>query len=274
MMDWLEVAKALPLGQKKRVHHECGEDRPLVIGHDEIGYSAYCHRCGPIGNQKHGYMNLAEIQRLNDLNKNAKEQQSNELPRDFTLHIPRGKSSWLLKAGITAHRAAALGIGWSPRLNRIVLPLYGKDGTLLYWQARAVDKGQSPKYINPSVPKDALLYTVSPDNAADTGEEVVVTEDILSAIRVGKHCPAVSILGTKTSDHQASAICRYVRVTYWLDPDDAGRRGAIAGIRKLGLVTTARTVESPVDPKNLSDREIREYLGLEPNHRYDYHGNL
>jgi DNA primase len=100
---------------------------------------------------------------------------------------------------------------------------------------------------------------------------VVVTEDILSAIRVGAHIPAVSILGTKTSDAQAAQLAEYDKVDYWLDPDQAGIDGTVKGRRKLALVTETGAITSPVDPKNLSDREIREALKLTPNHRYTYY---
>lgn len=273
-MDWLEAAKRLPLGHKRRVRHDCSENRDMVIGHDEIGYSAYCHRCGPVGNEKHGYRNLEELQRLRELNSLAQEPQSNELPKDFTTAIPKEQACWLFKAGITVHRAADCGIGWSPSLFRIVIPLYGDSGDLLYWQARAVRKGQVPKYTNPPIPKTNLLYWVRPRDEREGTSRVVVTEDILSAIRIGKHVTAASILGTKTSDSQAAQLSEYARVDYWLDPDSAGVGGSIAGTRKMALLTSSGQIgnDCPVDPKNLPDRELREILGLTPNHRYVHHG--
>ncbi len=272
-MEWLEVAKQLPLGHKRRVRHDCSENRDMVVGHDEIGYSAYCHRCGPVGNVKHGYRNLEELQRLRELNSIAQETQTHELPKDFTKDIPEQQAAWLYKAGISVRRAADCGIGWSDRLHRIVIPVYSSSGDLVYWQARAVRKGQTPKYTNPPIPKTNLLYWVHPSDDGRGESRVVVTEDILSAIRIGKHVTAASILGTKTSDSQAAQLSRYNRVDYWLDPDGAGREGARAGTQKLSLVTQSGTLGKTceVDPKNLSDREIRVELGLPPNTRYSYH---
>lgn len=264
-MDWLEEAKRLPLGHKTRMRHDCSETRDMTVSHGENGYSAYCFRCGNVGFEGFGYQNLAELERLRTLNATAQEV-SNELPADLSPSIPAGPARWLFKAGLSVLRAGHRGVGWSERLQRIVLPLYGSDGELLYWQARAVLPGQTPKYINPPIAKADLLYRCIPDDADFS--EVVVTEDILSAIRVGLHCPAVSILGTKTSDQQAAQLAKYSRVTYWLDPDEAGQQGNRAGTRKLSLVTDTRVINSDVDPKNLSDRRIRELLGLPPNHRY------
>jgi DNA primase len=240
----------------------------MVVSHGENGYSAYCFRCGPVGFEPHGYRTLEELARINELNDRAKEAQSHELPEDFTTSIPEQHLRWLLRAGITPSRARSLRIGYSDQLTRIVLPVYDGD-RLVYWQARALLHGQKPKYINPEADKSTILYWARP--AAPPAGEVVVTEDILSAIRVGAHVTAACIMGTKTSDAQAAQLARFDRVSYWLDPDDAGREGNRKGCRKLGLVTSVREIVSHVDPKNLPDREIRELLGLAPNHRYSYH---
>lgn len=263
-MLWLEAAQQLPLGYKKRIRHDCSEDKSLIVSHNENGYSAYCFRCGNVGFEGHGYRNLAELERVRDLNLIAQEEVSRDLPKDMVLQIPPEHSGWLARAGIGPARALHHGIGWSDRLQRIVMPLYDR-GVLQYWQARAVVRGQSPKYINPSVSKSDLLYSVLPSTDKSI---VVVTEDILSAIRVGRHVPACSILGTKTSEAQAVALAEYDKVVYWLDPDRAGSDGSIAGARKLSLITATAIIESDVDPKNLSDRLIREHLNLTPNHRY------
>ena len=269
--EWLEVAKQLPLGHKRRMRHDCSESRDLLVSHGEQGYSGWCFRCGKVGFEPHGYSNLARLEELRNLNLQAEETQSNELPTDFTTDIPNKQAVWLYKAGISLHRAAHCGIGWSDVLQRIVIPIFDTTGRLRYWQARAVMPGQTPKYTNPPVSKTDLLYRVCPSDERCGKSRVVVTEDILSAIRIGKHIPAMSIMGTKTSDSQAAQLSEFEEVTYWLDPDKAGREGAIAGTRKLALVTTTSIVESPVDPKHLSDREIREYLNLKPNNRYEYH---
>ena len=237
----------------------------MLVSHNDTGYSAYCFRCGPVGFDPHGYQSIAEIARLKELNAVASVPQSKELPNDFTLEIPAEKFTWLAKGGISVAMARTNNIGWSDRLGRIVMPVYNTAGDLVYWQARAVSPGQSPKYTNPSVSKADILYF-----AGDPRDRsrVIVTEDILSAIRVGAHCPAACILGTKVSDSQAAQLSTYDRVSFWLDPDDAGHKGAAAGKRTLALVTTADIITSTEDPKCLSNRKMREVLQLTPNHRY------
>ncbi len=265
--DWLKIAKSLPLGGKQRFAHECGRKKDAIVSHNEQGYSCYCFKCGPVGFHGHGYQTLEDLERIRSLNTLAQKEQTHEIPPDTILDIPPEHFTWLSMGGISADRAKSLNIGWSPRHGRIILPLYGTNGTCLYWQGRAVSKGQFPKYTNPPVPKNDLIYWVHPDSGPT--EDCVVTEDILSAIRVGKHISAGSILGTKTSNGQASQLRGYRRVTYFLDPDLPGVEGAKKGARTLSLVTSTSTITADKDPKNYSDRELREILGLPPNHRYE-----
>jgi len=218
-----------------------------------------------VGFDPHGYQSIAEIARLKELNAEASVPQTKELPNDYTLTIPSERYTWLAKGGISVSSARANHIGWSDRLGRIVMPIYDRSGVLVYWQARAVSEGQSPKYTNPPVSKSEILFTSG--DPIDKSR-VIVTEDILSAIRVGAHCPAACILGTKVSDSQARQLAEFGRVSFWLDPDAAGHSGATAGKRTLGLVTTADIISSDVDPKCLSNRKMREILQLTPNHRY------
>lgn len=273
MTDWLEVAQSLPLGHKRRIRHDCADGRDMIVSHNERGYSAYCFRCGPVGFEPHGYMNLADIERLRELNAQATEEHSNELPKDFTLEIPRQHVGWLLRAGIGPHLANRLRIGWSDSLCRVVLPIYSECGKeLLYWQARAVLPGQTPKYINPSTDKSKILFSFAGTYARNRNNGVAITEDILSAIRVGRHVPACSALGTKLSESQSMRVLERAgrnRIFIWLDPDQAGRDGAKTMRRQLSLLSDkVQVVDSEADPKNISDRRIREILRLQPNHRY------
>ncbi len=263
----------MPLGHKTRWQHECGEGKDTILSHGDRGYSAYCFRCGNIGFEAHGQRSLAELERVRELNLQAERSICNELPKDFTTDIPREHIHWLASGGISPNRAASNGIGWSDRLQRVVLPLYDASGELRYWQARAVLRGQSPKYINPSVDKTGLLYwSTPPDQAGDAG--LVIVEDILSAIRVGKHLPTCTAMGTKLSLQQANAIADATTgsIRVWLDPDKAGKDGAAAMYRQLSFITdNIQIIQSDSDPKNLSDREIRDTLNLKQHNRYKYY---
>lgn len=176
------------------------------------------------------------------------------LPRDFTLDIPPEGRLWLFKASITPYMARQAGIGYSEYFKRVIIPVY-KGSELIYFQARALYKDQEPKYINPKVDKSAIGYWVIPEGAGH--EQIVLTEDILSAIRVGAFAPALSPLGTSLSVTLANKIDEYDEVITWLDPDPAGEDGSHNMRKMLKLIgMQTRDIVSKADPKNLTDAEI------------------
>ena len=266
-----DLIQHLSFGQKERVNciDECGGGNSMVISYDHKGHSAYCFRCGAQYNRHRGTVTLDErmAERAAEAALQASLSTKVELPHDITHEIPSEHSWWLTQSGITQTVAQEYSIGWSDALQRIVLPVTDHTGNLTYWQARAVYPDQVPKYINPSVPKDRVIFSAGQHKADG---RVVVCEDILSAIRVGEHIAAFSILGTKLSDDQISILEDYPHVSFWLDPDEAGKKGAIEGVRILSLVTRADILHSHDDPKRLPNRLIREVLGLRPNHKYEY----
>ena len=267
MNDWLEIAKRLRHGESQRIQC-CGKNNDAVVSCKRGTYAYHCFKCDSSEYHRCGDRPLVDLEFLNE---QATRPLTLKLPEDFTTEIPRQHKIWLYRASIDDATCLEQGIGWSDHLQRIVLPIYGNGNQLLYYQARAVHKGQIPKYLNPKVNKDSLLYWVGRN---ESKRRIVVTEDILSAIRVGKHTPACSILGTKTSDQQAGLLSEYTMVSYWLDPDKAGRKGSREGCRKLSLCTGTEILTSNKDPKNLPDRVLRQVLCLPDLEKYQYHGRI
>lgn len=259
--EWLENARALSLGHSKRVQH-CGNSTSMKISHDEEGYHAYCFRCSDYGFKAHGLRRLRDVFAERRF-MNAKVQ----LPYDYTTDyqtIPEHAAAWLYKSGVSASCAASYGIGYSPAMDRIILPVYDGvvGGTLAVVQARAVSPRHEPKYLNQEgVGKGEVLFV------SHRGYEgpscVCITEDILSAIRVGEVMPAVSPLGTSLSDAQAGKLAKCSTVYIWLDPDEAGEKGAIKMRRKLlTICKQVYIIKSTHDPKYYCNQEIKRILNL------------
>ena len=181
-----------------------------------------------------------------------------ELPNDFTNDIPLNGRLWLYAGGIAESIWKEYNLGYSKSMDRVVLPVYNREGNLIWYQCRALHKGQKPKYIQPSLPRENVLFRSIERPTDDKG--VVVVEDILSAIRVGKHIQTYSLLGTKITNAQATRIGQVDRVRIWLDPDKAGRKGSYNIRKTLGLITEVTTISTTKDPKELSDQEIEEIL--------------
>ena len=261
--SWLPLAQSLSLGQSARVNHDCGGGRTLTIKHNEDGLGAFCFRCNDRGWQPPPPVSLAE--RLAKLAKQSEV--DNKVSSSCTLPEPRvtqwsewpeQSRLWLVKAGLTSADLPRLGAYYHPPSERVVLPVYGATGGIAFWQARATDK-RLPKYLAPPLDKSAVVPMYG------SASEVTLTEDILSAYKVGLVGEGWSMLGTSLSRYTLSLlIARQCKVNVWLDPDPAGNKGAtktLAMLRASGV--TARKIISRADPKLLSRSEIKELLCLQ-----------
>lgn len=251
---WLDQAKELRLGGHVYVDCDCGKGKTLVINHRNDAYTAYCFRCDRKEYHKKGQLSIAEIAALKKLNEEAEAFVSDiELPKDFTNDIPLEGRLWLYRASISESLIKKYRIGYSESLKRVILPVY-RYNKLVWFIGRAVHTGQKPKYIAPSEATHGIIF-----KSGVAKKTVVVTEDILSAIRVGEITPAYSLLGTKLSTHQAKELMDFT-VVLWLDSDLAGRNATNKMEKALGLVTDVYRVVTKKDPKMLTRQEIRDVL--------------
>ncbi|UWI83491.1 putative DNA primase [Ralstonia phage BHDT_So9] len=258
--EWLKQAQALREGESRRIEHVCGDGTPLIIAH-EVGYwRAWCHRCHEGGRaDKPGESFHEKMERRRREAQAASEmERSVHLPQPMNFDVPTWPLSariWLYKAGLTNPRIAELGAYWHERSGRVVLPIFDGD-VPVYWQARDCEwkrGAERPKYLNPRVDKQHLVAKYG------QGKLLVLTEDVLSAFRVGRHTEAWSLLGTDLTTAVAAQIKKPVAI--WLDPDAAGvsaGRTILKELRAQGI--EAQRVTSRADPKLLSDEEIIQCL--------------
>lgn len=261
-MDWINLAEKLPTGQKTRSKcpANCGDGNTLIINHNIKGFSCHCFRCDFNDFVGKGQQTLAEISRVNELNESAsKIHLKVELPNDYTTDIPLHGRLWLYKGGISESVWREAKIGYSPQLDRVILPVYDNNNKLVWFQCRALLKGQKPKYMQPAASRESVLYR---SGITSDLSQAIIVEDILSAIRVGKHKPTFSLLGTKITTAQAVQLSKYRSVSMWLDPDKAGVSGSYSIKKTLGLLTDVRTISTDKDPKELSDVEIKQILEI------------
>jgi hypothetical protein len=233
----------------------------MKVEHKADGYSAYCWRCSDHGWIPHPQPSLAE--RLAALVKVREA----ELHDTATLTLPEPRQPnpqlwpahvrvWLYKAGLSNDDIEGLGFYYCDRLQRVVMPVY-HHGTLLYWQARGFNKDRA-KYINPIVPKDTLVARFG------KGDTLVLTEDILSAHKVGKVTEAWALMGTALTDGVATLIAATTKpVLIMLDPDKAGIRARGKIYKQLGaLGADVRIARLDRDPKLLTKEELLQCVNL------------
>lgn len=265
--SWLPQAKALEVGQRLRTEHDCGDGKTLLVQHKPTGWTGWCHRCNDDGWVPHPAESLGEkIRRLakaRDIEDTARENPQPPRPANLDPRTwPLEARVWLYKAGMSNDAIQAAGFYYHERMERVVLPVY-EGGKAVYWQARGFDP-ERPKYINPSVDKSALVARYKPVSGAVDETALVLTEDILSAWKVGRECEAWCLLGTNFPPALFAEIMRKrPKIWAWLDPDAAGQKGITKIIKKLrGYGIDVRRLQSDQDPKLLNGRDIRVTLGL------------
>lgn len=258
--SWLSKAQALPLGGRARVDHDCGPGRTLTIRHDETGLHAFCFRCNDKGWAPPAPVSLeVRLKRLSAMTEaDERTAASTELPEPRLYNWadwPEPCRIWLLKAGLSRADSGRLGAYYHPPTNRVVLPVIDPLLGVVFWQARAVD-GRQPKYMAPAVGKGHAIprYGSAPD--------VTLTEDILSAYKVGLVGEGWALIGTSLSRwHLSELLKRNAKVNVWLDPDRPGQKAAtkvLATLRATGI--TARNILSHVDPKLIHLTDMKELL--------------
>lgn len=270
MTEWERIARKLPCGRSVRVKC-CKSDQSQVISHSEHGYSTYCFRCGEDSREfrSHGVRSLAElVQHRRELDEYISDRGDLTLPKDFEVmnaKHPVEAWRWLLKAGVTQTLCEHYQFGYSEDLGRVVLPVWDNQGHLAAVQSRAVFQGQQPKYMNKTGGDKSPTFE-SDDSLMLEGSlpGIVITEDILSAVRVGRVCRGLSTLGTHLNDKAAvRALHGHVGPVYvWYDGDEAGVKGATKAKNTLRLLGhNPIVIRTDKDPKEYDYGQIRYILG-------------
>lgn len=261
MDDWLKTAKQLAIGRSVRVVC-CGKDRSRVITHSDKGYSSYCFR-QPCDTYFEPATELSLKERAEQKKLVAEymaEQGDITLPPDFTTDIPDAHKVWFYKYGVPDRLIEHYGFGWSAKQHRVVLPVYDEHtGELGAVQCRSIDPKLKPKYLNKEGGTKSPMFWSKIHHT----DVLVITEDILSAVRVGELYYSVCTLGTSINTVKASRIVSkdYNKVLIWYDGDDAGRNGAKKGRRELLLQgADCSVIETELDPKEYDNDEIEKIL--------------
>lgn len=264
---WLEIARNLPLGHKARVDCPvCGEGtntKAMIVSHNIKAYSGSCFACSHQPFEMKGKQTLAELAELKRINNESlrpREGSLQQLPRDYTSDIPLEGRLWLYANGITEKLKTQYSIGYSERLRRVILPIYNSQGTLSWFQCRALLEGQQPKYLQPSGDKHSVVFQSKLRETEHNSSTVVVVEDIISAIRVGEVCNTISLLGTKATTAQVNCLSKYGTVITWFDSDKAGKRGSTSIRQSCSLLTNTANIVTEHDPKFYSKQQIKEIL--------------
>ncbi|WKV17025.1 putative DNA primase protein [Nostoc phage NMeng1] len=273
---WLPRAKALSINTKTKIEC-CGSTPSMIVASSVRGWRAFCFRCNTTGFvNRNSLLTATELQELKDARNKALNEIYNptttklSLPKDFSTDVPPAAAKWFLMAGVSLDLAKEYNIGYSQYLNRVVVPVY--VGNVLSSVIMRSVSGERPKYVlrfakgssDVFCSKD-ILRLDSAVAVAGRLPDVVVVEDALSAIRVGRIAPAVAVLGTSIEGREVQIIGapgdRPRRIVVWLDGDKAGQQAKMKFKKRLELMgADVQIVVTSKDPKRYSNRQIQELL--------------
>lgn len=231
----------------------------MIVTNGDRHWTAYCFRCGERGWFPKPQESLSEriARRARESSQDERIASTVALPEPINTDVatwPQEAAVWLYKAGIGKPEIAQLGAYFHEPSARVVIPVI-EGGEPVYWQARDpfwTRASKRPKYINPTINRQALVAKYG------DGNPLVLTEDVLSAFRVGQCTEAWALLGTKLTDGVlANILTRGGAVRVWLDGDGAGRKASrtiINGLRACGV--DAVPIHTQRDPKLYSKGEI------------------
>lgn len=249
----------IPMGKKLRTKC-CNSNTTAIISNTVSGISGFCFRCGASEFIKHDSISLADMRLAMESYVSKNTTSSVQLPKDFCRVLPKNIATWFFKYGIGDEEISKYNFGYTAELCRIVLPVMSGD-TLTGVILRAIGD-EKPKYLNIHKNAKAALWTTGYNNKV---KRIVLTEDILSAVKTGKLIPSASLLSTMISMEKLSAIFKSFpkceEILIWLDGDEAGIAGAKkvkASLDMIGLKN--RIITTPKDPKEYSKDEIEAII--------------
>lgn len=271
--DYMEVGLGLAEGHQVRINHEVtdchGGSNSLKIERKDNGdISAYCFRCG-----RRGYHRVAPS--LASLKARASASESSTSANRHVLEIePRCEReiarwsvparAWIRKGRLTDEEVEHYGLCYDAVDDRVIIPQYDADGDLVGFQGRRIsDGGSGPKYLTKRDASNCVPFIID-DNCVCPSRRIVIVEDFLSGVRVGRFIPTLVLSGVKIHPYQIKhlMVAGYEEFVVWLDDDNAQVKKAQLQIkRSLDKVGKCLIYHgNGVDPKELSDDEIKEIL--------------
>ena len=285
--DW----QALDEGDTLRVacsHWKCeGKNDAFTITRIAGGCIYNCYRCGTSGMVFKGRNPSEALRYVRSLRDKRHACRADfdcelvQLPYDCTpliTHadiIPSQAYGWLYKYEMDDTEFYEYNMCYSAKMERIVIPIYSNDCSLLAWQGRDVyykrnvqlyEQGRLDKKplkwyteYNKKVLNDAhLFFKLTNDSST-----IFIVEDVISAIKVFKkfNTNVVALLNSTLHDRLINELnlFSYKQVLIWLDPD--ARIKALQGaLRWKRKGVSCKTLDSSVDPKEVYYNDMEKVL--------------
>lgn len=180
-------------------------------------------------------------------------------PTDAQNHIPVKPLTWIKQYGITDKELVDHHVSYSDGRGLLLFPIYGdiNCSNLIGWQGRNFGS-DGPKWYSRG-PLADILHII-PLGTTDVSR-ICCVEDIVSAIKVGRHTPTCPIFGSNISLKTLVRLSdRFKHLTLWLDKDK--EREALKTLSTASLLPFDKIdiISTDKDPKALTDKEIMDAI--------------
>ncbi|MCI0529585.1 MAG: hypothetical protein L0Y56_19255, partial [Nitrospira sp.] len=141
------------------------------------------------------------------------------LPEDVCKTYPPQAAEFLIDCGLTPEDMMSPFIYYSPHWRRIIFPIMDTTNKLRGWMGRAIEVQQYPKwYTMRNFNGYEYVHIIGASPEDPEGTPLVIVEDLISAIRVGKHFPCLCLFGLSLTETAAARVAQeFVNVVVWLD---------------------------------------------------------
>jgi hypothetical protein len=227
-----------------------GDSKSLRIERKEDGsIHAKCFRCGQWGIHD---SKVKVFTLTSDISINIEEE---DFERDLD-KWPGRALHWVKQYGIMDYEIAEYQISYSPSRKRVIIPVWWA-GEKVGWQARKIyDEDTGPKYITKARNPPGFML-----KGGTSKEEIVLVEDVISAIKIGRTTEAVAMLSTNPTRTLMDYVKTFSNYKIWLDMDNPQViRQALKLLKSLNVFGSTKLIISPKDPKCYDDYDIRGWL--------------
>jgi len=254
-----------------RINHESsvcsGSSKSMVIRREKNGdIVAYCHRCGKSGSYRSPFFKgdllgkdtRRERGRDNEGYRNF-ESESSSFISSVTAwdKWPRHVRMWLQGFGISEVESVRNSLSYNEEIDELMIPIRNTKGLVGYLCRTFTSKTRYYATFKNS----ACSFWLSTGYGHDS-DTLVITEDVISAIKCARYLPAMALLSTKIMNCAMSEIVnRYKHFIIFLDDDTPLVKENQRALRnKLELFGDVRIVTVGRDPKRCTGAELKEVL--------------
>lgn len=167
----------------------------------------------------------------------VKEMPPTRLPPDYTPKLDVESLKYLYKYQLTDEEIKRYGFGFSPSMDRMIIPVY-MYGVLSLWQARNLRNDSRPKYLNPHTQRDSVFYLPLPIGKYEFPDVTVLVEAAISVVKVSRVALTIGLLGSSLQSERRFDLLKHIHtdtILVWLDPDK--NRESIKFTQRLRALT-------------------------------------